>query len=213
VAVSVRDEADGRSLRPRLLALVQHVPRSDGARLVVVRDPRVPISPKAVKAREHLAELRAKGALVVEPSIEALAALATLSSLLADAKSGDLANEGESVGESLVLAWLRQLAARDPARIAPVEELFDALFAPPSATPPGEVDAAKAEEEALHALADIVTRRRAADVAAVGREMRTEPERVLALARRRPERYLVLEGPPAVVVDIAGVVADREVPR
>jgi hypothetical protein len=213
VAVSVRDEADGRSLRPRLAALVQHMPRGDGARLVVVRDPRVPLSPKAVKVREHLAELRAKGAVIVEPSVEALAALATLSSLLADAKSGDLANEGEAVGESVVLAWLRQLAAHDPVRIAPVEQLVDAFFAPPPIAPKGPTMDAQVEEEACHVLADLVTRRRVVELVAVSREMKAEPEWVLALARRSPERYLVLEGPPAIALDMAGVVAEVEAPR
>ncbi len=218
VAVSVRDEADGRSLRPRLAALLGHLPRSDGARLVVVRDPRVPLSPKAVKAREHLAELRSKGAVVVEPTVEALAALATLSSILADAKSGDLANEGDTVGESVVLAWLRGLGARDPARIAPVEQLVEALFAaPPDRPAEGAAgipsSEARAEEEARQALADLVTRRRVVELLAASRELEAPPERLLAIARRSPERYLVLEGPPELVLDMAGVVAEAEAAR
>lgn len=223
VAVSVRDEADGRSLRPRLAALRDHLPRPDGARLVVVRDPRVPLSPKAVKVHEHLAELRARGAIVVEPTVEALAALATLSSLLADAKSGDLANEGEAVGEGVVLAWLRELGARDPARLAPVEQLVDALFAPPAnepaagAEPPdpkgGPSVEARADDAALRALADLVARERVIDLDAAGREIGAEPERIASLARRSPDHFLVLEGPPALVLDMAGVVAEIEAPR
>lgn len=219
VAVSVRDEADGRSLRPRLAALVSHLPRPDGARLVVVRDPRVSLSPKAVKAREHLAELRAKGAVVIEPTIEALAALATLSSILADAKSGDLANEGEAVGEGAVLAWLRGLAARDPARLSPVDHFIDTLFAPPSdmleggAPSPDRAAAAAAGEETRQALADLVARRRVVELEVASRELAAPPDRLLALARRSPERYLVLEGPPAVVLDMAGVVAAVEAAR
>jgi hypothetical protein len=219
VAVSVRDEADGRSLRPRLAALVEHLPRPDGARLVIVRDPRVPLSSKAGKVREHLAELRARGAVVVEPTVEALAALATLSSLLADAKSGDLANEGETVGESAVLAWLRGLGERDPARLAAVDQLTSALFIPPaegSVAPPP--DAAKragddAEDDARTALADLVTRRKVVEIEAAGREIEAPPDHLATLARQSPDRYLVLEGPPTLVLDMAGVVAEVEAAR
>lgn len=213
VAVSVRDEADGRSLRPRLAALLEHLPRLGGARLVVVRDPRAPLSPKAVKANEHLAELRAKGAAVVEPTVEALAALSTLASLLADAKSGDLANEGDAVGEGAVLAWLRDLGARDPARLAPIDQLAFALFAPPDAAGRPSPDSARAQGDASRALADLVARRHVIDAVAASREIGAEPDRLLDLARRSPDRYLVLEGPPALVLDMAGVVAEVEAPR
>jgi hypothetical protein len=216
VAVSVRDEADGRSLRPRLAALLAHLPKLEGARLVVVRDPRVPLSSKAVKAREHLAELRAKGAAIVEPTVEALAALATLSSILADAKSGDLANDGDAVAESAVLAWLRGLAERDPARLAPIDGLTSALFSPPSERggTAGPTSKEVRDEEAVRqALADLLGRRRVVPLEEAGREIAADPEQLLALARRTPDRCLVLEGPPTLLLDMAGVVAFVEVPR
>ncbi len=214
VAVSVRDEADGRSLRPRLAALINHLPKLEGARLVVVRDPRVPLSSKAVKAREHLAELRAKGAVILEPTVEALAALATLSSLLADAKSGDLANEGDAVAESVVLAWLRGLAEHDPARIAPIEELAGALFALPveGAGAPTSTET-RADEALRQALADLLGRMRVVPLEDAGREIAVDPEQILALARSTPERCLVIEGPPALLLDMAGVVLEVEAPR
>ena len=215
-AVSVRDEADGRSLRPRLAALAAQLTRPDGARLVIVRDPRVRISSKAVKVREQLADLCAGGAVVVEPTVEALAALATLSSILADAKSGDLANEGDAVGEGVVLGWLRGLAAGDPARVAPVDKLLGDLFADPPqpvskpSTRDARAAAARAEEEARQALAELLARRRVLDVKSAGRELGADPDRLLALARRSSDRVLVLEGPPALLLDMAGVVADVE---
>lgn len=212
VAISVRDEADGRSLRPRLSALLGHLQALGGARLVIVRDPRIPLSSKAVKAREHLADLRAKGALIVEPTVEALAALATLSSLLADAKSGDLANEGEAVRESAVLGWLRALAEKDPARLAPIDELLTALFAPPDS--PGSRQPSSTEtreDEALRlSLFDLLSRRRVVPLDDAGRETAADPDKILALARGVPGRCLVLEGPPAMLLDMAGVVIDSE---
>ncbi len=212
IAVSVRDEADGRSLLPRLTALAGHFPRPDGARLVVVRDPRLPISTRATKAREVLSELGRKGAKIVEPTIEALAALSALSSLLADAKSGDLASDGEVVGEGAVLEWLRGLAKADPARVSAVSEFVDALFAPPP--PPMSDQAADtipADVEQM--FLDLLARNRLALVEEVGVTLHTDPKKLLRAARRKPERVLVLEGPPALILDMAGVVAQVEVPR
>lgn len=107
VAVSVRDEADGRTLGPKLKALLDHSPRQDGAPWVLLRDPRLSLSKAAVRTRERLSELEAKGARLVEPSLETLATLDALQSLLGDAKSGDLARGGEAVDSSTVLAWLK----------------------------------------------------------------------------------------------------------
>ncbi|MFO0593412.1 MAG: ATP-binding protein [Polyangiaceae bacterium] len=215
VALSVRDEADGRSLRPRLSALLSHLPKLGQARLVLVRDPRIPLSSKAVKAREHLAELRAKGAVIVEPTVEALAALATLSAILADAKSGDLANDGETIGEGAVLAWLRALAEKDPARVAAIDELTAALFAGPES--PGSEQPTSTEtreDEALRlSLFDLLSRRRVVPIDDAGREIAVDPDKLVSLARRIPDRCLVLEGPPLLLLDMAGVVMETEAAR
>lgn len=118
VALSVRNEADGRSLGPKLKALLEEHPRKDQARLVIVRDPRLTIAKTAVKTRQNLAKLQARGVVVVELTLAAPAALEALQSILSDAKSGDLANDGESVGEGPVLAWLKSL--RDDMLLEPV---------------------------------------------------------------------------------------------
>jgi AAA domain len=107
VAVTVRNEADGRTLSPKLKALLERSPRQDGAPWVLLRDPRLSLSKAAVRTRERLSELEAKGARLVEPSLETLATLDALQSLLGDAKSGDLARGGEAVDSSTVLAWLK----------------------------------------------------------------------------------------------------------
>lgn len=107
VAVTVRNEADGRTLNPKLKALLDHSPRRDGAPWVLLRDPGLSLSKAAVRTRERLNELEAKGARVVEPSLETLATLDALQSLLGDAKSGDLARAGDAVDVSEVLAWLK----------------------------------------------------------------------------------------------------------
>ena len=107
VAVTVRNEADGRTLGPKLKALLEHSPRQDGAPWVLLRDPRLSLSKAALRTRDRFGELEAKGARLVEPSLETLATLDALSSLLGDAKSGDLARGGEAVDSSMVLTWLK----------------------------------------------------------------------------------------------------------
>jgi hypothetical protein len=107
VAVTVRNEADGRTLNPKLKALLDHSPRQDGAPWVLLRDPGLSLSKAAVRTRERLSELEAKGARFVEPSLETLATLDALQSLLGDAQAGDLARGGDAVDASTVLAWLK----------------------------------------------------------------------------------------------------------
>ena len=75
-------------------------------RLVVIQDSRVPLTNAAKVARQSLEELVAQGTIVVLPSIEMLSSLDALRGLLSDAKSGDLANRGESVLPHIAEAWL-----------------------------------------------------------------------------------------------------------
>ena len=193
IALSVRNEADGRSLGPKLKRLLREQPRPDGARLVIVRDPRLTIAKTAVKTREHLAELQAKGAALVEPTLAALAALEALQSILADAKSGDLANDGEPVLEGSVLAWLRGL--KDDISVEPVFELFNRIL-----TSEGEAPQGADEQD----LAELMAREHAIELSTVAERLRHPSDALLAIARRNAERYLVLDGPPVVLLDIAG---------
>jgi hypothetical protein len=198
VALSLRNEVDGRSLGPKLKRLLGTLPRADGAKLVIVRDPRHPISKDAKKTRETLAELQAKGAIVVEPSLAALAALDALASLLSDAKSGDLANDGDAVAEGTVLAWLRKM--RRELSLEPVNELLDAMW-----------DESIAPIDAEHQdLATLLARERVVELERAARSTSHSSERLLAAARRRPDHFLVLDGPPVVLVDVAGIGAEVE---
>jgi hypothetical protein len=192
-AISMRNETDGRSLGPKLKALLPHTPRRDGARVVIVRDPRLPISKTAVKAREHLTELQKRGAMLVEPSVEALAALDALASILGDAKSGDLSNEGEAIGESGVLAWLRGM--RSDLGVEPVEELIESILG----------DAQPAMQSDEQDLADLLGYEHVIEVEAAARTLGQTPERVLEIARKSTTHFVILEGPPQLLLDVAGI--------
>lgn len=198
VAIVIRNEADGRRLAPRLKKLLEELPRNDGARAVILRDPRLPLSKNAVKTRQHLDALRKKGVVVVEPTVEALAALAALSDILADAKSGDLANDGAPLSDSAVLSWLRTLHA--DLLLEPVNELVQAMFEQ------SPNDGASVEQD-LSALLD---EERVLLLEHAAERLELPVARLLEIARARSDRFLVLEGPPEVIMDVAGVVAEVE---
>jgi hypothetical protein len=197
-ALSLRNEADGRSLGPKLKKLLSHTPRKDGARTVIVRDPRLPIAKTALKVREHLAELERRGATLVEPSVEALAALDALASLLSDAKSGDLAHDGEPVTESAVLAWLRGL--RGDLGAEPVSELVESLLG----------DGPSQRQDDVQDLVDLLAHEHVIEVDLAARIVGASRERVLSMARRSAAHFLLLEGPPAVLLDVSGVLLEED---
>ena len=197
-AISIRNEADGRSLTPRLKRLLAGTPRKDGAKLVIVRDPRLPISKTAVKAREHLKELEDRGASVLEPTIEALAALEALASILADAKSGDLANEDAQLEPGAVLAWLKSL--RSDLILEPVQELISELLKD-TVTLPDKLD---------QDLADLMSHEHVVSAEMAAQILGQPEQRVVEVARTSSARYLLLEGPPVLLLDVAGVSVEQE---
>ena len=104
--LSVCNQANMNSLAARFKRLKQQLATGRLARLVLVKDTRVPLSPTANAAREYLGDLEQQGAVVVCPSTESLAALDALRELISDAKSGDLDCQGRPVPPQAVGEWL-----------------------------------------------------------------------------------------------------------
>lgn len=184
LGVTFCNETNMKTLAARLRHLVQGVERGAALRLRIVRDPRLPISKGAKRTQEYLTELEAKGARLVQPSVEALAALEALRSLLSDARAGDLALRGEALSEATVAAWLTR-------------NLDDALLDLREALEAGGGDTA--EQRRLRALDELMLRRFVMRLDAVAAELGDEGAEVLAAARRLADRYGVLEGPPVVL--------------
>ncbi len=195
IAIEFCNEADARSLGPRLKRLLDQGPRQDAARTVMIRDPRLTISKNATKTRGYLEALRKSGVSLVEPTIEALAALAALSELLADAKSGDLANKGNAVSETTIVEWLRSL--RNDLVVEPIEEFVAAI-----------VDEPETRDTLEDELGELLTRERVLTVEVVSARLGAPEDRLLEFARKRRSHFLVLEGPPAVLIHVAGVAAE-----
>jgi hypothetical protein len=104
VVLHVCNEANMKSLAARLRRVLEGHGR--GQKAAIVRDPDLPVTPRAKRAREYLAEFERAGGHFLRPLPEALAALQALRSLVSDALAGDLSHEGEAVGEGAVRAWL-----------------------------------------------------------------------------------------------------------
>ena len=49
------------------------------------------------------------------------------------------------------------------------------------------------------------------DAEAASRELAHAREGLLDVARKHPDRFLILDGPPAVLLDVAGVALELEV--
>ncbi len=105
VEISLCNQESMRSLSARLKRLVSYQEDHLSKRVVILRDPRLPISKGAAAAREHLEEASFAGARLIYPSLEALAALEALRRLLADAQSGDLTADGVAIRTEAVIEW------------------------------------------------------------------------------------------------------------
>ncbi len=104
--LSLCTQSNMRSLATQLKRLKQQMSLRRLDRLVLVRESRVPLSPTAKVARQTLEELEQQQAVIIFPAVEALAALDALRELLSDAKSGDLACQGQAVSPQSVEEWL-----------------------------------------------------------------------------------------------------------
>ena len=180
--VAVCNESNMTSLAARLRRLLAPGEGQDALR--ILRDPRRPISRSAKKAQEYLRALEGRGARVIAPSQEALAALEALRTLLSDARSGDLACHGDTLGEATVRGWLGAHLA--PALVDLVEQI----------TATGGADG---DGEMLRALCDLLSTAPVGALDAIAAELVRDPQAVLECARRAPDEIGVLVGPPTVL--------------
>jgi hypothetical protein len=142
VAVHVCDALDMRSAWRPLERLKHAVDDGQLEKVVLIRDAREPLRGDATT--RNLQALRDRGATYIRPTAELLAALDALRSLLADAQSGDLSRDGESISVATVQEWLERHV---PAQI---RELVDQVFAYP------RPDSGESDERDSEALADRV---------------------------------------------------------
>jgi len=188
VGVSICTQANMNSVSAQLKRLKTQFVPDQLARLVVVRDGRVPLSKSAKVARQALAQLAEQGAIISEQPSEVFAALDALRSLLSEAKSGDLSCDGQAIGPQSVEQWLREHLTDDLRRFA------DQVTGAGAPSPIEAADTLKLEE-----LATLLAQQPMLPLADVAAALNCPAEKVVALIECHPDRARILQGPPAVV--------------
>ncbi|MCO6455250.1 MAG: ATP-binding protein [Pirellulaceae bacterium] len=176
----------GNRLTGRLKRLREHVQRHGGGNLVLVRDARIPVPRTARKADEHLRALAQHGVPLVRPAADAMAALDALRGLLADARSGDLTHDGQTLAEATVRDWL---VANLPSSL---KELLDELI---------PADATSGPDPLYDGLLEVVQQRHLVRASEVAEQLDCDLEQIARCLERNRDRFGVLAGPPLVIFE------------
>jgi AAA ATPase domain len=185
VGISICNSTHGYSLCRKLERLSGQVTQRRVSKLFLLRDSRLKISPGAVRTRELKDQIITQGAHWVEPTEEALAALDALRQLLSDAKSGALANGGDTVASETVEEWL--VASLQEELNRTLEE-----FLPGSAAP-------AAEDELAQRILRLLQNNHVISIADLADMVEKEVSEIEACARQQAERIGVLGQPPVVL--------------
>jgi hypothetical protein len=189
VGLSVCTQANMTSLAARLRRLKTQIKSPRLQRLVLIRDSRVPVSPTAKSARIYLEELQQAGAVVVHPSRQVLATLDALRELLSDARSGDLACNGETLTPRTVEAWLREHLTEDLREF--VEEMAGSSLS-------GEQLGISATNE-IESLQALLDDRPMLPIDEAANALQRSVEELEQVARRHPDQFGILGGSPPVL--------------
>lgn len=197
VAVGMCNSRHANGLLAKLNRLHKLVAGEPATQVVLMRDSRLPIGPKAVRTREAREELLRKGARWVEPSLEALAALDALRRLLSDAKSGELDNHGETVGLQTVQDWLAANLA---------SELKD-LAAEVLPQVPGDSPIAVDDWSLYEDIAELLQWHHVVAVADVAAKLERDEDEVAECVQRHAHQIGVLGEPPVTLFRLVNDVA------
>jgi hypothetical protein len=146
--------------------------------LKIVRD--ASVKPGA-RGEQLLGIIRGRGAQEVHPLPEALAALQAIHNMITAARSGDLTQDGQGIGEQEVTQW-------SLANLPPQLENFRA-----------DLIGREPPDPALAKLAALLAERKVVAAEIAARELSMTMEEVSACARRHPMRFGLLAGPPMVL--------------
>ncbi len=184
-----------RRLREQVKEQVLEEPTRE--KFVLLRDARLPIGAQAKKTREHREQLLAQGFHWLSASEEMITSLDALRGLLSDAKAGDLSNGGESVNPLTVQDWM---AANLDARLRPLRDLLEAIL--PDAAPTGDQSADDPEFELCEDISELLYHHHLVSAADVACRLDRDESLIENCARRHPQRFGLLNGPPAVLFQL-----------
>jgi hypothetical protein len=187
--VGLCTQANMTSLAARLKRLKAQQATGRLQRLVVVRDSRVPVSSGAKKAQQLLIELEEQKAVVLHPTVEALAALDALRDLLSDAKSGDLSWHGGTIAPQSLEEWLVANLADG------LREFVDDVFGHSG----NSSEKAASDTRDVEALNTLLSTRPLLPLDEAVDLLQRPVAVVTAIAERHPDRFRLLSGPPAML--------------
>lgn len=184
IEISLCNHQNMTSLAARLKRLSEGLERGDFRKLVLMRDPRRPISPAAKKTNETLEGLKQRGVRLIHPPLEVLAALDALRGLLAEAKAGDLSYRGRTIEPPTLGKWL------DENIPATLQEFFEDLTAAEEDPFPDQALMALLDEQPLWELEEAAHR------------IQSTPAALEVWVRKHPRLVGWLNGPPALLFQI-----------
>jgi hypothetical protein len=184
-----------RRLREQVKEQVLEEPTRE--RFILLRDARLPIGAHAKRTRERREQLLTQGFQWLSASAEMIAALDAIRGLLSDAKAGDLSNGGESVSHATVQEWL---VANLDARLQPLRELLEALL--PDTAMATDESANDDDFDLCEDISELLHNHHVVSVTDAACKLDREEVAIEACARRHPERFGLLNGPPAILFQL-----------
>jgi hypothetical protein len=189
IGICLCNHQNMNSLAGKFRRLIQNFPPGQRMRLVLLRHPQLRIRPGAKKVNQYLRWLNDRRVRIVTPSLEALAALDALRSLLSDTRSGDLTHQGKPVHEKTVREWFKSLKA------SPAKAFMDDVLSESDPIPPED-------QEILLPLRELMGKERVIALAEAARRMHIQIFRLEPFVKNHPREIGYLEGPPAVLFDV-----------
>jgi hypothetical protein len=186
IAVSLCNQRNVNGLAGQLRRLKDLKPNERHARLVILRDPRLPIGQVARATRGYVSDLARSGARLIHPSLEALYALDALRRLLAAAKSGNVTLKGESIRPQAVAEWITSHIPDS------LEDFLHEMTT--SAALPVPRDVSNRED-----LLEVIEQRCVVAVDDAANQLNLSKHEVLRLFSESPDLVGMLEGPPQVL--------------
>src|SRR5262245_44877107 len=202
ISISFCNQRNMTSLAGRLRRLREQIKeevleKSTFEKFVLLRDARLPIGPHAKKTRAHREQLLGHGFHWVSAIPEMIGALDVLRRLLSDARAGDLANGGESVGLATVQEWL---AANLESKLPQLRDLLDFIL--PEAGARVKEETGGADFEICEDIGELLQNHYLVSVADAACRLDHQESVIEETARRYPERFGLLNGPPALLFQL-----------
>jgi hypothetical protein len=145
----------------------------------------LPIGRYAHATRRYLDDLTKAGARLVRPSLEALQALEALRTLLADARAGDLNQNGSPINPQTVQDWVAQ--HMPPCLTRLLEEIT------------GSEVVSDPDPQLREDLLELLETRCLVPLEEAARDLQLQPAVLRKLVEVSPELAGILDGPPPVL--------------